>query len=37
MELNTYQQEIFEKQRPVIEKFGKRVWGWTIFYLLWIG
>jgi len=37
MELNKYQQEIFEKQRPVIEKFSKKTWGWTIFYLLWIG
>jgi Ni/Fe-hydrogenase subunit HybB-like protein len=36
MELNAYQQEIFEKQKPVIEKFGKRTWGWTIFFLLWI-
>lgn len=37
MELNKYQQEIFDHQRPVIEKFGKRAWGWSIFYLLWIG
>lgn len=37
MELNSYQKEIFEKQRPVIEKFGIKNWGWTIFYLLWIG
>lgn len=37
MKLNKYQQEIFDHQRPVIEKFGKRTWGWTIFYLLWIG
>ena len=36
MELNKYQQEIFEKQRPVIEKFGVRAWGWSIFFLLWI-
>ncbi|MEO6255111.1 MAG: NrfD/PsrC family molybdoenzyme membrane anchor subunit [Ferruginibacter sp.] len=36
MELNKYQQEIFDKQRPVIETFGKKVWGWTIFFLLWI-
>ncbi len=37
MELNKYQQEVFDHQRPVIEKFGRRAWGWTIFYLLWIG
>lgn len=36
MQLNTYQQELFDHQRPVIEKFGKRTWGWTIFFLLWI-
>jgi Ni/Fe-hydrogenase subunit HybB-like protein len=36
MELNKYQQELFDKQRPVIEKFGKKTWGWTIFFLLWI-
>jgi molybdopterin-containing oxidoreductase family membrane subunit len=36
MELNAYQQELFNKQRNNIEKFGKRTWGWTIFYLLWI-
>lgn len=36
MKLNSYQQEIFDKQRPVIEKFGKRTWGWSIFYLIWI-
>ncbi len=33
MELNKYQQEVFDNQRPVIEKFGKRAWGWTIFFL----
>ena len=32
MELNKYQQEIFDKQRPVIEKFGKRAWGWSYFF-----
>lgn len=37
MELNKYQQDLFNYQRPVIEKFGRRAWGWTIFYLLWIG
>jgi hypothetical protein len=36
MELNKYQQEVFDKQRPVIETFGKKTWGWTIFFLLWI-
>jgi Ni/Fe-hydrogenase subunit HybB-like protein len=37
MELNKYQQEVFDHQRANIEKFGKRAWMWTIFYLLWIG
>ncbi len=37
MELNTYQKKLFDHQRAHIEKFGKRTWGWTIFYLLWIG
>lgn len=37
MELNQYQQKLFDHQRPVIEKFGKRTWVWTIFYLIWIG
>jgi molybdopterin-containing oxidoreductase family membrane subunit len=37
MQLNAYQQQIFDHQRPQIEKFGRRTWGWTIFYLLWIG
>lgn len=36
MELNKYQQDLFEKQKPVIEKFGKKTWRWTIFFLLWI-
>lgn len=36
MELNKYQQEIFDKQKPVIEKFGAKTWRWTIFFLLWI-
>jgi Ni/Fe-hydrogenase subunit HybB-like protein len=36
MELNKYQQEIFNKQKPVIEKFGAKTWRWTIFFLLWI-
>ena len=37
MELNNYQKEIFNLQRPTIETFGKRAWGWSVFYLLWIG
>lgn len=36
MELNQYQKELFEKQRPVIEVYGKKTWGWTLFFLLWI-
>ncbi|HJV20867.1 MAG TPA: NrfD/PsrC family molybdoenzyme membrane anchor subunit [Sediminibacterium sp.] len=36
MELNQYQKDIFEKQRPVIETYGKKTWGWTVFFLLWI-
>lgn len=36
MELNSYQIEAFEKQKPTIEKFNKRTWFWTIFFLLWI-
>ena len=34
MELNTYQQEAFNYQRKNIETYGKRAWGWTIFYVL---
>ncbi len=38
MHLNTYQKELFDSQKGHIEKFGKGgTWGWTIFYLLWIG
>lgn len=37
MQLNQYQQDLFNHQRPVIEKFGRRTWGWTLFFLLWIG
>jgi molybdopterin-containing oxidoreductase family membrane subunit len=37
MELNKYQQEVFDHQRANIEKFGRRAWMWTLFYLLWIG
>jgi molybdopterin-containing oxidoreductase family membrane subunit len=36
MELNSYQQQAFNYQRANIEKFGKRNWMWTIFFLLWI-
>jgi Ni/Fe-hydrogenase subunit HybB-like protein len=32
MELNSYQQEAFSHQRKTIEKFGKRAWGWSLFY-----
>lgn len=34
MEINTYQKEAFDYQRKTIEKYGKRAWGWTIFYVL---
>lgn len=37
MELNSYQQQAFDYQRPTIEKYGKRAWFWTFFYLIWIG
>jgi Ni/Fe-hydrogenase subunit HybB-like protein len=36
MELNTYQQEAFNYQRPNIEKFGKKNMLWIVFFLLWI-
>ena len=36
MELNQYQQDVFNKQRPVIETYGKKTWAWTIFFLTWI-
>ena len=36
MELNSFQQKAFEHQRPTIEKFGRKSWMWTIFFLLWI-
>lgn len=36
MELNKYQREAFNYQRPNIEKFGKRNMLWVIFFLLWI-
>ena len=34
MELNTYQQEAFNYQRPNIEKFGKKNMIWSIFFLI---
>ena len=37
MELNGYQKEVFDHQKHHIEKFSKKTWMWTIFYLLWIG
>jgi Ni/Fe-hydrogenase subunit HybB-like protein len=36
MELNSYQQEAFNYQRPNIEKFRKSNLLWIIFFLLWI-
>ena len=36
MELNSFQQKAFDHQRARIEKFGRRSWMWTIFFLLWI-
>ena len=36
MELNSYQQEAFNYQRPNIEKFGKSNLLWIVFFLLWI-
>lgn len=36
MELTTYQQEALNRQKPSLEKFGKKTWAWTIFYVLWI-
>lgn len=36
MELNSYQQEAFNYQRPNIEKFSKSNLLWIIFFLLWI-
>jgi hypothetical protein len=37
MELNKYQQQIFDKLKPVIENFGIKNRAWAIFFLLWIG
>ncbi|HEY5774322.1 MAG TPA: NrfD/PsrC family molybdoenzyme membrane anchor subunit, partial [Chitinophagaceae bacterium] len=36
MQLNSFQQKAFDEQRSHIEKFGRRSWAWTIFFLLWI-
>ncbi|HMU46813.1 MAG TPA: polysulfide reductase NrfD [Chitinophagaceae bacterium] len=36
MELTNYQKEAFNYQRKTIEKYGKRAWSWTLFYLIWI-
>ncbi|MBL0181290.1 MAG: polysulfide reductase NrfD [Chitinophagaceae bacterium] len=36
MELNSYEQQVFNHQRPEIEKFGKLNWFFTIFFLCWI-
>ncbi len=32
MELNSYQQEALNKQKPTIERFGKSTWFWTFFF-----
>ena len=34
MELNKYQQEAFDYQRPNIEKFRAGNWAWIFFFLL---
>jgi molybdopterin-containing oxidoreductase family membrane subunit len=36
MQLNSFQQQAFDHQRPTIEKFGRRTWMWTMFFLAWI-
>jgi molybdopterin-containing oxidoreductase family membrane subunit len=36
MKLNAYQQTLFDKQKPVLEQYGKRTWAWTFFFLFWI-
>lgn len=36
MELNSFQQKVFDHQKPVLEKFGRKSWMWTIFFLVWI-
>ena len=34
MELTTYQQEAFNRQKSTIEKFGNKTWLWSIFFLI---
>ncbi len=36
MELNSYQQQAFNQQKSRIEKFGKKNWIWSLFFLAWI-
>lgn len=36
MELNSYQQEAFQKQRPFLEKYGRFNWLLTFFFIVWI-
>lgn len=36
MELNSYQQQAFNHQRPFLEKFGKWNWLLTFFFIAWI-
>ena len=36
MELNKYQQELFERQRPVIETYGRKTWFWTAIFVAFI-
>lgn len=36
MELNRYQQEAFNYQRPFLEKFGSKTVIWSLFFLAWI-
>ena len=36
MELNSFQQKLFDHQKPVLEKFGRKSWMWTTFFLIWI-
>lgn len=36
MELNSYQQQAFNHQRPFLEKYGKLNWLLTFFFIAWI-
>ena len=36
MELNSYQQQVFDRQRPFLEKYGKINWLLTFFFIAWI-